>query len=324
MERVTALGWADELSKMDYPDCLKNDPYIVRFCQKDITDRGNFYQSTQCYIISQALIALLHVDDFILTFMKDVKVKRLRMERDTLLAKRLPILRNIYTTCVETYPVNSIIPGASDVFLDPVVQDLLIRPPLSTTFTDKDLETVGAFFPDIVLRWRNKMEAKLLNMISPHQNNTSESLLQLATTIFSCRGCYDKPLTYPRVLIHQCASYRGTPVIDEDQPVLRSFLDSSYWNSGNFITFDAPKIVSLSEAIKLCGLDPKSATREEMDKLNPIFECLACNNVRKGRCTLTWLGVVCFFFFLFFFHDNVANFSSVCSPTTTSPGSRVG
>jgi len=41
----------------------------------------------------------------------------------------------------------------------------------------------------------------------------------------------------------------------------------------------------------LCGLDPKSATREDMDKLNPIFECLACNDLRKGRCTLPWLGV---------------------------------
>ena len=43
MERVTALGWADELSKMDSPDGLKDDPCIGRFCQKDITSRGNFF-----------------------------------------------------------------------------------------------------------------------------------------------------------------------------------------------------------------------------------------------------------------------------------------
>ena len=42
MERVTALGWADELSKMGSPDILKDDPYIKRSCQKDITGRGNF------------------------------------------------------------------------------------------------------------------------------------------------------------------------------------------------------------------------------------------------------------------------------------------
>jgi hypothetical protein len=50
MKRVTALGWADELSKMDYPDHFKDDPHIQRFYQKEITGRGNFFQSTQCYI----------------------------------------------------------------------------------------------------------------------------------------------------------------------------------------------------------------------------------------------------------------------------------
>lgn len=324
MERVSALGWADELSKMDSPDELKYDPCIERFCQKDITGRGNFFQSTLCYILSQTLIVLLQVDDFVNTFMEDVKAKRLRRERDTLLVERLPILRKIYNSCVETYSVNSIIPRVSDVFIDPLVQDLFFRSPLSTTFTAKDLETVGAIFPDIVLRWRNKTEKKLLDMISPGQD-INESLLQLATTFFSCRLCLrDEPLTYPRVLIHRCATTtHGTIGIDEDQLVVRRLLDCSYWNSGNFITLDAQKIESLSEAIKLCGLDPKSATREDMDKQNPIFECLTCNDLRKGRCTLSWLGLVCFLSF-FFFHDNVANFSSVCSPTTTSRKRRMG
>jgi hypothetical protein len=301
MERVTALGWADELSKMDSPDYLKDDPYIGRFCQKEFTGRGNFIQSTQCYILSQTLIVLHQVDGFIKSFMENVKAKRLRKERDTLLVERLPILRKIYNSCVETYPVNSIIPRASDIFLDPVVQDLFFRSPLSTTFTEKDLETVGAFFPDIVLRWRYKTEEKLMNMMMIPSQNVSESLLQLATTIFSCRLCHNEPLTYPRVLIHRCAvSYHGTAATDGDQGVVRRLLDCTYWNAGNFISFDTQKIASLSEAIKLCGLDPKSVTREDMDKQNPIFECLTCNDVRKGRCTLTWLGLACFFSSFFF------------------------
>ena len=318
MERVTALGWADELSKMRYPDDFKYEPDIERFCQKEITGRGNFFQSTQCYILSQAFIVLLQVDEFINTYMVDAKAKRLQKERDALLLERLPILRNVYNICVETYPVNSIIPRASDVFLDPVVQDLFFRPPLSTTFTEKDLETVGTFFPDIVLRWRNKTEEKLLSLMSPNQN-ISESLLQLATTIFSCQYCTSDPLTYPRVLIHRCATTFGH-AIDDDRPALRRCLDCSDWNAGSVITFDTQKIVCMSEAIKLCGLDPKSTTKEDMDKQNPIFECLACNDVRNGRCTLSWLGLVC----CCFFHDNVANFSSVCSPTTTALTSRVG
>ena len=134
------------------------------------------------------------------------KVSRLRQERDTLLAKRLPILRKVYNTCVETYPVNSIIPRVADVFLDPVIQDLFNRLPLSTNFTEKDLETVGALFPDVVLRWRNKTEEKLLTMMTPSQDICASSILQLATTIFSCQFCHNEALTYPRVLIHRCAT----------------------------------------------------------------------------------------------------------------------
>ena len=227
--------------------------------------------------------------------MEGQKAKRLLRERVTLLEERLPILRKVYNACVETYPVNSIIPRVADMFLDPVVQNLFILPPLSTTFTEKDLEMLGALFPDIVRRWRKITEEKLLNMIAPSQN-INESLLQLATTIFSCRRCANEPLTYPRVLVHRCVAFQGT-VSDEDQSMLRRFLQCPYWNSGDLITFDAQKIVSLSEAIKLCGLDPKSATREDMDKQDPIFECLACNDARKGRCTLSWLGVVCSFLF---------------------------
>jgi hypothetical protein len=240
--------------------------------------------------------------------MEDRKAKRLLRERVILLAERLPTLHKVYNTCVETYPVNSIIPRAADVFLDPVVQDLFIRPPLSTSFTEKDLETVVALFPDIVCRWRNITEKKLLNMITPSQNITKSSL-QLSTTIFPCVLCDNDPLTYPQVLIHRCATVAygyGYTTHDEEKSVIRRSLDCSNWNAGNFISFDAQKIECLSEAIKLCGLDPKSATREDMDKRDPIFECLACNNLRKGR--LRCRGWEWYFYF-YFFHDNVANLS---------------
>ena len=232
--------------------------------------------------------------------MGTVKAKRLRNERDTILLSRLPVLRKIYDTYVETYPINSIIPCVSDVYSDPVVQDLIMGPPLSATFTQENLATVGALFPDIVLRWRKQTEEKLMNMITQGcpTPSATESVLQLAISVFSCQLCSNEPLTYPRVLVHRCAT-RTTyyePVNDEDLSILRRSLDCWYWNSGNYISFEAKKIVFLTKIIKLCGLDPKFATREDMDKLNPIFECLACNDARKGRCTLSWLGVVYFLF----------------------------
>jgi hypothetical protein len=312
MERVTALGWADELSKMEYPEDFKDDPHLKKFCQKEFTGRGNIsFSLRNAMFFSQALIVILHVDEFINAFMEEQKAERLRRERVILLMERLPILCKVYNTCVETYPINSIIPCVADVFIDPFVQDLLICPPLSTTFTTKDLETVGAHFPEIVRRWRYKTEEKLLNMMVPSQMVTG-SLFQMATTIFSCRLCDNDPLTYPQVLIHRCATatYISETAEDREQSVVRRFLECSIWNAGNYITFDVQKIACLSEAIKLCGLDPKTVTREDMDKRDPIFECIACNDLRKGRCTLTWLGLV-FYFYFYMMKRNVSNLSSV-------------
>ncbi|KAF8810052.1 hypothetical protein BYT27DRAFT_7186905 [Phlegmacium glaucopus] len=279
MERVKTLGWADELSKMGpYDHGLEKDPFIERTCQKEITDR-----------------VLPHVDIFINTFMEATKARRLRKERDTILQQRLPILRKIYDTCVSTYPVNSIIPSCADVYYDPFVQNLVTTPPLNATFTDEDLAAVGTAFPDIVLRWRKQTEEKLLNMINQGYDiqNADESILQLATTVFSCRHCANEPLTYPRVLIHHCATDRPSyhDSLDEDLPQIRRFLHCSNWNLGNIITFETKEIAALTEVINLCGLDPKSATAEDLDKQNAIFECLTCNDVRKGRYTLSWLGV---------------------------------
>ena len=249
-------------------------------------------------LLLQTLIVFVHVDSFINTFMGAVMAKRLRKEREDMLQDRLPILDKIYNTCVSNYPINSIIPRSADVFLDPFVQDLITCPPLSATFTDKNLAAVETTFPDIVLRWRKQAEEKLLNMVTQGCGiqTTSEFVLQLATTVFTCKYCIDDPLTYPRVLVHRCATrifYSDRE--DEDMPSIRRFLDCAYWNIGNVITFEAQRTVVLTKAIKLCGLDPMSATREDIEKKWPIFECLACNDPRKGRCTLSWLGVVCCF-----------------------------
>lgn len=228
--------------------------------------------------------------------MKTVQDNRERKERDTILEKRLPLLRKIYDTCVSAYPINSIIPSSCDVFSDPFVEDLITGPPFSATFTEQDLVTVETTFFDIVSRWRKKVEEKLLDMISQAcgTQNISESVFKLATTIFTCKYCPDDPLTYPRVLVHRCTRrycYRN------NDPALR-ILGCSSWISSECITFEAQKLGVLTEAIKLCGLDPQSATGEDIDKQKPIFECLACNNARKGRCTLSLPGLVWFFFMM--------------------------
>jgi len=45
--------------------------------------------------------------------------------------------------------------------------------------------------------------------------------------------------------------------------------------------------------LEILGLDPQTATVEELDELDPIFECLMCNDPEKGRFVMAWESTVC-------------------------------
>jgi hypothetical protein len=49
----------------------------------------------------------------------------------------------------------------------------------------------------------------------------------------------------------------------------------------------------MDSIVSMAGLDPKTATAQDMDALDPIFECIACNSFTEGRATMTWMTTVC-------------------------------
>jgi len=39
-------------------------------------------------------------------------------------------------------------------------------------------------------------------------------------------------------------------------------------------------------------LDPETTTFDEIERLNPVFECLHCHSISEGRCLMDWTAIV--------------------------------
>ncbi|TFK68225.1 hypothetical protein BDN72DRAFT_960384 [Pluteus cervinus] len=128
--------------------------------------------------------------------------------------------------------------------------------------------------------------------------------LKLATTIFTCKSCplmsrsgyfgflaldygddddelgfrSPEPLTYPRILGHQCLSRTGRPVWlykSAPDPCMRLDIQSktrAYW-SCKPLNLHQKMSDHAAVVVKEAGLDPETATSDEMDALDIRFVC---------------------------------------------------
>lgn len=224
--------------------------------------------------------------------------RRARNHKELLYKYRLPMLKNSYDTIVATFPVNSTYPGIMDVFVHPAIQEIIdLEPTVEVKESDFKLESL---FPEITAQWKKSVEESLLDMIPdncvPDGTEKSVNLFNLATIVFKCEICGHALLRYPEVMIHACASETRYNTGLPENPTLRTaegkFL-SVVWNTCGVIKFNKRAFKIVSEAVKMCGLDPITTTASQMDEGSPVFECTACNNERRGRATMGWDNLVC-------------------------------
>lgn len=224
--------------------------------------------------------------------------------REELLSKhRLPMLKKAYDEVVATLPANSIYPGIADVFVHPAVQEN-INLPMTVEVKEKDFK-LGSLFSEITAQWKKDVKERLIAMIPdnciPENTKKSANLFELATVSFHCDslGCpaRDASLRYPEVMMHWCSStvskYYNETVEDADLRIVKDRFFSVTWNATSGIKFSERAFKFLSEAVKMCGLDPITTTVTQMDEMSSIFECMTCNDEYYGRATMGWDNLVC-------------------------------
>ncbi|KDR85884.1 hypothetical protein GALMADRAFT_391017 [Galerina marginata CBS 339.88] len=265
-------------------------PKAVKACQKDLTER-----------------VLSNLDKYLIEHMEGLKRERLRRERQALLENCLPILKDIYENFILSQSVNSVFPTTTEIFRHSLVQEVLDS--ATTTSTKDDFETIIPYLPHIVDWRKRKIDDQLRELITDacgtEYSFDPKTVLQLATTMFSCEGCHQY-LAHPRVIAHSCAngnwsqsSYRFSfSTQDVDEQACWDILGHRYWNSLPYgkslrtISFKQEDWKLMVEVITACGFDPNTTSVLEMDEADPILECISCNDIRQGRAVQKWSAVM--------------------------------
>jgi len=233
--------------------------------------------------------------------MEDIKSQRLQKERRAFLKERLAVLNTVRETCVSTLPANAICPTTSELFRIPFVRDIIDTVPATGDFTIDDLEPVSLSFDVLNLQWQKEIELKLLGLIQavegPNVQDSldAEAVLDLATSFFFCGTC-SRFLRYPAILMHSCATKHNHQVPerdDLDQLYIAQTRGEVFWNANHNISMKPEHVAVVSRLLDMVGLDSKTATIQEMNNLNPIFECISCNNLSEGRAIMSWQTAVC-------------------------------
>ncbi|KZV95734.1 hypothetical protein EXIGLDRAFT_706788 [Exidia glandulosa HHB12029] len=174
------------------------------------------------------------------------------------------------------------------------------------------LEQVArASFPTALQAWRGTIALQLFDRFAkggpgmanlpPKDASVKQKLhwLSLATTLFmctraldgSCADCaddvddddnapdYDKMMRYPYVLSHKCL--RGSDSATDDTP--------RAWSPATLAP-DSSRTRLVADLVRASGLDPASATYQDMDACDARLTCKLCleKNLLDADCASTW------------------------------------
>lgn len=243
--------------------------------------------------------------------METVKSRRLICERDKLFTERIPVLREVREDIVYSFPylTRPSLPTVGELWAHPSIRKTILEHPKGEVLTKADLApTVTAVFPEMNEQLQSRIDQELLGKVhvglgemgQEDREVDPDTVFDLATTIFHC--CGERLFWFRDIKAHECARDLEFP-----KSVAKEFV---YANDhihrgekyhghtqgpiGVWTTFNAKAAKVATELVKLCGLDPLTTTIQEMDELDPIFECLVCSWLQqwKGRCTMTWRTAV--------------------------------
>ena len=211
----------------------------------------------------------------------------------------------------------------------------------SSTTGDQSIDVVLkeiAQLPGFITQWRQKTDQYLANLIPRSHRQRNTLLLELATTFFQCDMCTE-PISYPRILMHDCFLHtigrsnrnaqgsglrkkrtskgeirepRPLRVIDADTvwPTLSEY-GAGMHPGRTGVAFHKEAFQSARRIISTCGENPDTITYAEMDQKDVRVQCLRCSStVNGGRLVMRWTIAVSRDFKLFISVSDVSFNSS--------------
>lgn len=295
MGKLREMGYGFELDNMRYRDLEKLTKHSSFRKAQKLSER--VWDS-----IKQPLIDIV----------EKVRQERLKAEYDVVLVKRQMVVDSLLSDYVLQQPVNEIIPGTGDVCQMEEFKTIIFDTPADVEVDAQSFQQVMAHLPQIIIKWRASRDIWLWRVLNVNLDSTISqpdlTQLNLVSTLFICWEC-STPISYPRVLAHNCRAgphlfciFRSSSSNTYPESVLWAREDMLPWNYIRRFsigyTETRSKVIGqqAKEIAGICGLDPDTATFEQMNELDPRLECTACVSDIDGRPIMDWSNAVGVYF----------------------------
>ncbi|TRM56569.1 hypothetical protein BD626DRAFT_466220 [Schizophyllum amplum] len=262
LRRLQELGWADEIRRLG-PNVLVNHKLVRK--PQPLTDK-----------IWQRIKGPL------LEYLQDLKTERLAKARRTAFHLRHDVLVEAYRDFLLARPFRVIYPSIGDIAGITEVKRIIEDTPHDEKVTLLALRAILDAIPQSYFdEWRDRCDTALVEVLDSTRRETpaTKADLTLATTVFTHNDDWSD-LSYPLVLVSDDIT-RIPWTMDTHGDDFATMLRLKAWSAKQLKTSERQIAQRL---VMLAGLDPKTATSEEMDELDPWYFCSSHPN----SMAMTW------------------------------------
>jgi hypothetical protein len=207
VDKLTALGWGDEIEMIPRYDSLANHRLVK--APQVVTERSALRFTVHCTLTDNALQVWKNISTSLIEYMEEMKTKRLRRELQELKSKRkICALNYLQAYKVAIAPHTAVMPEPVDFFAFEPFKEILEKP----ADVDVVIDSFRHLLPDVhgmVQQWREKITGKfvkrvksclrrLLPKVDGDDKDTErpelddevvQQRMKLAKTVYKCTDC---------------------------------------------------------------------------------------------------------------------------------------
>ncbi|KAF6743385.1 hypothetical protein DFP72DRAFT_858918 [Ephemerocybe angulata] len=211
--------------------------------------------------------------------------------------KRMGILEDVYSTYLEGL-------RPSEQYFCPPLEDLRPIPEVLTILeadkmrkiTEPDFKPVADILDDLIARYQVEKKKTLVNLLNSSRDRYMDEPLELARNVFRRAGHQGSSVrsqapTSDCVLVGW--AMLGTHITDAYSEVM--LRPGVYLNMPTGFIYNELSSRHSSELIDMAGLNPQTASVDEMDSMDPRFVYDTCSTL-KGYAILSWRAALCHLF----------------------------
>ncbi len=211
-------------------------------------------------------------------FMSQRRAEVLEEKKKLVIKGRISLLEELADSRLNELPEIPPNPPGSAVCLYQPFFDIINDTPVEKDVTAK-LKKALKCLPDTCQDWRQEQEERLRKIL---RRQGRKDDLTLAVNAFTCAQCsYLSPiLQYPYFACHRCFDSTASFGLMTD-------VRTEIWSVENVRALDQADYRKCVKVIRMCGLDPDTATAEDMDAADVFLRCEKCDSSAQAipaRC----------------------------------------